>query len=115
MVYERKSCWFWLFFSKKGLKIRGEIGGQFGQDTIHDFIALDSPYYAKKVVQEIREKTDILNDLPKMGKKVPEVNDEVIRELSLYSYRIIYEVKPEQSEVLAVIHKRLDFKVEDLP
>ena len=83
--------------------------------AIHDFIAKDSPYYAKKVVQDIREKTDVLNDLPKMGKKVPEVNDEVIRELSLYSYRIIYEVKPQQAEVLAVIHKRLDFKAEDLP
>lgn len=83
--------------------------------SLHDFIALDSPYYAKKVVQEIREKTDSLNDLPKMGKKVPEVNDEVIRELSLYSYRIIYEVKPQQAEVLAVIHKRQDFRAEDLP
>lgn len=83
--------------------------------AIHDFIATDSPYYAKKVAQDIREKTDVLNDLPKMGKKVPEVNDEVVRELSLYSYRIIYEVKPQQSEVLAVIHKRLDFKAEDLP
>ena len=67
------------------------------------------------MAQDIREKTNVLNDLPKMGKKVAEVNDEVIRELSLYSYRIIYEVKPEQSEVLAVIHKRLDFKAEDLP
>ena len=83
--------------------------------AIHDFIAKDSPYYAKKVVQDIREKTDVLNDLPKIGKKVPEVNDEVIRELSLYSYRIIYEVKSQQSEVLGVIHKRLDFKAEDLP
>ena len=83
--------------------------------SIHDFIAKDSPFYAKKVAQDIREKTNVLNDLPKMGKKVAEVNDEVIRELSLYSYRIIYEVKPEQSEVLAVIHKRLDFKAEDLP
>lgn len=83
--------------------------------SIHDFIAKDSPFYAKKVVQDIREKTDVLNDLPKMGKKVAEVNDEAIRELSLYSYRIIYEVKPQKSEVLAVVHKRLDFKAEDLP
>jgi len=83
--------------------------------SIHDFIAKDSSFYAKKVVQDIREKTDVLNDLPKMGKKVAEVNDEAIRELSLYSYRIIYEAKSQQAEVLAVIHKRLDFKAEDLP
>ncbi len=82
--------------------------------AIHDFIANDSPYYAKKVAQDIRQKTDALNDLPKMGKKVAEVNDEAIRELSLYSYRIIYEVKPQQTEVLAIIHKRMDFKAEDL-
>ena len=53
--------------------------------SIHDFIALNSPYYAKKVAQEIREKTDLLNDLPNMGKKVAEINDEAIRELSQYS------------------------------
>lgn len=47
--------------------------------SIYDFIANDSTYYAKKVVQDIREKTDVLNDLPKIGKKVPEVNDEAIR------------------------------------
>ena len=36
---------------------------------IHDFIAHDSRYYAKKVVQDIREKTDVLNELPRMGKR----------------------------------------------
>lgn len=29
---------------------------------IHDFIVEDSRHYAKKVAQEIQEKTDILND-----------------------------------------------------
>ena len=55
--------------------------------AIHDFIAKDSPFYAKKVAQDVQEKTDTLNDLPKIGKKVVELNDEAIRELSLYSYR----------------------------
>ena len=84
--------------------------------SIHDFIALDSKYYAKKVTQDIREKTDILNRLPNMGKKAPEIGEENVKELSLYSYRIIYEIKTNDLiEVLAVIHKRRDFTVEDLP
>ncbi len=62
---------------------------------IHDFIAEDSKYYAKKVAQEIRDKTDILNRLPAMGKMVPEVGKPEIQELHIYSYRIIYEVKNE--------------------
>ena len=82
---------------------------------IHDFIAEDSKHYAKKVAQEIREKTDIINKLPNIGKVVPEVGKPEIKELHIYSYRIIYEVKNEQCYVLAVIHKRRDFSPEDLP
>lgn len=36
--------------------------------SIHDFIAHDSNFYAKKVVQDIREKTGTLEQLPKAGK-----------------------------------------------
>ena len=82
---------------------------------IHDFIAEDSKHYAKKVAQEIREKTDILSELPNAGKMVPEVSKLEIQELHIYSYRIMYEVKNKQCYVLAVIHKRRDFSAEDLP
>ena len=82
--------------------------------SIHDFIAHDSQHYAKKVTQDIREKTDVLDELPKVGKKVPELNDENVRELSLYSYRIIYEIKSQGVFVLAVMHKRRDLKAGDI-
>ena len=36
---------------------------------------------------------DILDELPRIGRVVPELNNENIRELSLYSYRILYETK----------------------
>ena len=80
--------------------------------SIHDFIAHDSRHYAKKVTQDIAAKTDILDELPRMGKKVPELNNEDIRELSLYSYRILYEIKNPDVFILAVIHKRRDFQPE---
>lgn len=82
--------------------------------SIHDFIAHDSRHYAKKVTQDIREKTDVLNDLPKIGKIVAELNNEAVRELWLYSYRIIYEIKEQDVFVLAVVHKRRDLKTGDI-
>jgi plasmid stabilization system protein ParE len=82
--------------------------------SIHDFIAHDSPHYAKKVVQDLREKTDILERLPQVGRKVAKLDNEQIRELSLYSYRIIYEIKDKGIYVLAVAHKRQDLKAEDI-
>ena len=82
--------------------------------SIHDFIAHDSRHYAKKVTQDIREKTEILDRLPQLGRTVPEVGDETVRELSVYSYRIIYEIKDPDVFVLAVVHKRKDFAADDI-
>ena len=41
---------------------------------------------------------------PRSGKKVPEFNDDTIREMLVYSYRIIYKVSGEQILIAAVIH-----------
>lgn len=83
---------------------------------VYNYIAKDSRFYAKKVVQEVREKAEQADQHPMTGKIVPEVGDEAIREFHLYSYRIIYEIKnTDNKEVLAVVHKRQDFKAEGLP
>ncbi len=63
--------------------------------SIHDFIAHDSRHYAKKVAQDIASKTNILDELPRIGRIVPELGEELIRELSLFSYRIVYEIRDE--------------------
>lgn len=80
--------------------------------SIHDFIAHDSKHYAKKVTQDIVAKTDVLNELPRMGRLAPELGNEAIRELSLYSYRILYEIRDHDVFVLAVIHKRRELRPE---
>ena len=59
--------------------------------AIHDFITSDSKYYAKKVASDIVKRTTILEEYPKIGRKVPELNDENIREIFAYSYRILYQ------------------------
>jgi plasmid stabilization system protein ParE len=57
-----------------------------------------------------------LDALPRKGYKVAELNEDAVRELGLYSYRILYEIKPDNLiEVLAVIHKRQHLEPEDIP
>ena len=36
-------------------------------------------------------------------------------ELSPYSYRILYEIKPTHIDILAVIHKRRELQAGDIP
>lgn len=81
---------------------------------IHDYIAQDSARYAKRVVEELVNKSLTLDTLPHKGKMVAELNDEAERETSLYSYRILYEIKVAHIDVLAVIHKRRDVQPEEI-
>ena len=87
----------WTSTAKKDLK------------KIYSYIAEDSRYYARRVAQDIVEKTEGLNDFPEIGRIVPEINDKKIRELIVYSYRLIYEVKNDDVDILAIIHGKRDF------
>ncbi len=83
---------------------------------IHDYIAQDSPLYARRVSEELVKKTIGLDELPRKGRKVSELNEDAVRELGLYSYRILYEIKSDTLiEVLAVIHKRQHLEAEEIP
>lgn len=83
-------------------------------DAIAEYIARDSLYYARRVVEEAFELADSLIDSPKRGRVVPELKDEHVRERFLYSYRLIYEMGNDGIEILALIHgKRLLESIED--
>ena len=83
---------------------------------IHDYIAQDSPLYARRVSEALVKKTAGLNELPRKGRKVPELNLDAVRELSLYSFRILYEIKSDTLiDVLAVIHKRQHLEPGNIP
>ena len=49
---------------------------------IYNHIAQDSPLYARRVSEELVKKTIGLDELPRRGKKVPELNVDAVRELS---------------------------------
>lgn len=77
-------------------------------EAIAEYIAHDSPAYAAGVVRTVIKKTKRLSQFPKSGRKVPEFDDENIRELLAYSYRVIYRIQENEVLVAAVIHgKRL--------
>jgi toxin ParE1/3/4 len=76
---------------------------------IYEYIAKDSKYYATNVVENIVSKAENLDEFPEIGRVVPEIGDENVRELIIYSYRLIYEVVPNDAQILAIIHGKRDF------
>ena len=76
---------------------------------IYDYIARDSRYYARVVVDKIVTSTEKLERFPDIGRVVPEISDENVKELFVYSYRILYEITHDGVEVLAIVHGKRDF------
>ena len=83
--------------------------------AIHDYIAKDSPRDAKRIAQEIRLKAETVVELPYSGRKVPEVNDEQLREVPSYSWRILYHVRGSDVFVVTLVHKRRNLIAEEVP
>lgn len=73
-------------------------------EEIAEYIAKDSPAYAAVVVRTILSRVQVLQRFPRSGRKVPEFDDENIRELLAYSYRVIYRIHTEEVIIAAVVH-----------
>ena len=70
------------------------------------FIALDSPDRAAAFGYRLIARADQLQQFPESGRKVPEHDNPMIRELVLTPYRIIYRVDHERQfvEIVRVWH-----------
>lgn len=77
-------------------------------DAIYAYIAIDSPEYAIRIVDRLTRRSQQISDFPLSGRKVPEFEMYQLREVIEGQYRIIYHIKPEQIDILAVIHGSQD-------
>ncbi len=73
-------------------------------ESLAEYIARDSEFYAGAVVDKILDTAARLKDFPLAGRMVPELGDENLRERFVYSYRLIYRLEPNAITILAVIH-----------
>ena len=81
---------------------------------IAEYIALDNPSAANKWVNDIFDSTEKLLDFPSIGRVVPELKDQKIRELLKGNYRIIYRVDTDIISILTVRHGRQILPVEEI-
>ncbi len=72
--------------------------------SIKNFIAKDSPYYARLFVIDVLGAVDRLLNFPRSGRVVPELRNPVIREIILGNYRIVYRLQKQTVEILTVYH-----------
>ena len=61
--------------------------------SIAEYIQRDSEFYARAVVTKIIDVSRSVKDFPLVGRIVPELENENIRERCVCSYRLIYQIK----------------------
>jgi toxin ParE1/3/4 len=72
--------------------------------AIHDYIERESPPYARAMVDRLTRRSQQIGEFPFSGRVVPEIGRDDVREVFETPYRIIYRVKSDRIDVLAVIH-----------
>ena len=82
---------------------------------IIDFISIDSPQNALKILKSIKQKASNLYTLPERGRIVPELQGQGIsqyRQLIIPPWRLMYRIDQQKIYVLSVIDSRRN--VEDV-
>ena len=81
---------------------------------IKDYISQDSSYWANLEIERILERAETLSSFPRLGRTVPEYDNETIREIFEGDYRIIYRIVSEQQlDIIGIIHGAKRLQKED--
>jgi len=80
-------------------------------DAAAAYIHKDSPAYAASFVDRVLAAGRSLNEFAERGHIVQELRDNHIREIFIYSYRLVYRIQDDRISILALIHGRRDFQV----
>ena len=72
--------------------------------SIHAYIAKNSPQYAQRVADRLTRRSQQIAAFPLSGREVPEFGAPQIRQVLEGPFRIIDYIKPDQIDVLAVVH-----------
>jgi plasmid stabilization system protein ParE len=72
--------------------------------AIDEHIARDAPIYTQHIIDRLTRRSEQIVMFPQSGRMVPEYGAPDIREVIERPYRIIYRIREEPIDVLAVVH-----------
>jgi plasmid stabilization system protein ParE len=75
-------------------------------EEFSDYIALDHIPTAIKWARGVFDQCQVLSNQPESGRIVPEFKRPKIREVIHGSYRLVYEIKSNQIDMLTIWHTR---------
>jgi len=93
-----------------GRKVIWAYAAEEDLEAAASYIHRDSPVYAASFIDRALETGRSLDEFAERGRMVPELSDSNIREIFVYSYRLVYHIEDDRIFILALIHGRRDFQ-----
>lgn len=72
--------------------------------AIQQYVSQHSTLYADRLLDRLTRRSEQIGRFPRSGRMVPEYKRADVREVIERPYRIIYRVKADQVDVVAVMH-----------
>jgi toxin ParE1/3/4 len=80
-------------------------------ENLAEYIAIQSPHFAQKLVKSIFKEVAILKTFPFIGRIVPEIDENEVREIFYQKYRIVYHVIDQSTiHIVTIQHGSRDVK-----
>ncbi len=86
------------------MKVHWTASAEAHLDAIYSYIAQDSETYALRMVDRITKRSEQIGSFPLSGRRVPEYDIDQIREVFCGPYRLVYHIKSDGVDILAVLH-----------
>lgn len=77
-------------------------------EAIREYISKDSVYYANRFIDKIFDSVEILVEQPEIGRLIPEIEKQNLRELLFQNFRIMYRIIPGAIQIIAIIRASRD-------
>lgn len=77
-------------------------------DDLVNYISRDSVLYAQTFAEKVVLATRRLRDFPESGRMIPEADNNVLREIIVQGYRVMYRLETDRVLILAVMHGSRD-------
>lgn len=74
------------------------------QEGLVEYIRRDSAFYAQLFGEKVVLATRRLHDFPESGRRIPEADDDHLREIIVQGYRVMYRLDGDCVLILAVMH-----------
>ena len=100
----------WNAFGGDGQNGKMDQIGKIEVEELLEFIGDSAPTNAFRLAEKIRKAADSLAENAERGRIVPKLEAYFLREIFVSRYRLMYEIKPSEIEIISIVHMSRDLR-----